>query len=464
VDAAPLIGRTEAMAAVRSAVTRVAGGRGGVLLVVGEAGVGKSRLLAEAGRLARDHRVDVLCGQARESGGAYRPLIEALLRGGADDLDPETVPAPYRAALGLLLPAWPGGAGSGPESSVDPVLVLGEAVVRVLDALVGGPCLLVLDDLQWADADTVALLQYLADRLRDLPVLVVASARDDEPGSAAVDRLTTDPAVGTVVLARLSPAELGALAAARAGGRLQEEELAALAARADGLPLLAEELVDDALRAAAAPPSTPVPRTMTALVRRRLSFLDPAAVRCLRAAAVTGTDPDWRLLPAVVGQPEDAVLAAVRAAADARLLREDAGRLRWRHALMREAVLAELLPPERAALARRVAEALLARGRPEDAARAAERRVVRVLGQRRRQEHRHLPRQRGRERRPDAALDPGLAQQFRRPAAATHPGAAARPAGRPGPAPPSSPRTGPARRPRRSRRPPPPGRSRPRAG
>jgi predicted ATPase len=68
VDAAPLIGRAEAVAAVRSAVTRVGEGSGGVLLVVGEAGVGKSRLLTEAVRLARGDRVQVLCGRATESG------------------------------------------------------------------------------------------------------------------------------------------------------------------------------------------------------------------------------------------------------------------------------------------------------------------------------------------------------------------------------------------------------------
>jgi DNA-binding CsgD family transcriptional regulator len=371
VDAAPLIGRAEAVAAVRAAVTRAGQGTGGVLLVVGEAGVGKSRLLTEAARLALGNRMQVLSGRATESGGAYRPLIEALLRGGADDLDPETVPAPYRAAVGRLLPGWAADGGTTPEASVDPVLVLGEAVVRVLDALVGGPCLLVLEDLHWADADTLALLEYLAGRLPDLPVLVAASARDDEPGSAAVDRLTS-PGVQAVTLSRLGPAEVAALAGSRADGRLGDEELAALVARADGLPLLAEELVDEAVRTTTTASSSSIPRTMTALVRRRLSLLDPVAHSCLRAAAVAGTDPDWELLPAVVGQPEDVVLAAARAAADASLLREDAGRLGWRHALMREAVVAGLLAPERAALARKVAGALLARGRGDDVARAAE--------------------------------------------------------------------------------------------
>ena len=137
--------------------------------------------------------MQVLSGRATESGGAYRPLIEALLRGGADDLDPASGAGAVRAALGRLLPGWATGTADAPEPGVDPVLVLGEAVVRVLDALVGGPCLLVLEDLHWADADTLALLEYLADRLRDRPVLVAASARDDEPGSAAVDRLAASP-------------------------------------------------------------------------------------------------------------------------------------------------------------------------------------------------------------------------------------------------------------------------------
>ena len=371
-DAAPLIGRAEEMAAVGSAVTRAMAGSGGVLLVVGEAGVGKSRLLTEAVRLGRGNHMQVLTGRATESGGAYRPLVEALLRGGADDLDPGRVPAPYRAVLGRLLPGWTAVGGTAPDPSVDPVLVLGEAVVRVLDALVGGPCLLVLDDLHWADADTLALLEYLADRLHDLPVLVAASARDDEPGTSAVDRLASSPRVRTVTLSRLGPADVAALAGSRADGRLGDEQLTGLVARADGLPLLAEELVDEAVRATTTATSSPVPRTMTALVRRRLALLDPVAVRCLRAVAVAGTDPDWELLPAVVGRPEDDVLAAARAAVDASLLRDDGGRLRWRHALMREGVAVGLLPPERAALARRVAEALLARGRRDDVARAAE--------------------------------------------------------------------------------------------
>ncbi|SEO74938.1 ATP-binding protein [Trujillonella endophytica] len=367
-----LIGRTEALAVVHATVARAVAGSGGLLLFLGEAGVGKSRLLGEVARLAQERGMRVLEGRAAESGGAYRPLAEALLRGGAEDLDRAAVRPPYRAALGRLLPGWTTGGGEAPEPGVDPALVLGEAVVHLLRALVDGPCLLVLDDLHWADADTLALLGYLAGRLGDSRVLVAAAARDDEPNADALDRLAAGPGVRATPLTRLAPAELATLVRARTREPLDDDVLAALVARADGLPLLAEELLVEVLRsppAAGAPP--PVPRTVAALARRRLALLEPVAQQCLRVAAVAGTEPDWAVLPAAVGQPEAVVLAAARAAVGASLLREDAGRLRWRHALLREAVVADLVPPERAALARRAGEALLARGREEDAARAA---------------------------------------------------------------------------------------------
>jgi DNA-binding CsgD family transcriptional regulator len=354
-----------------------------VLLVTGEAGVGKSRLLAELIEVARGGRLRVLPGRAVEGGGAYRPVAEALLRGGAGDVDPAAVPAPYRLALGQLLPGWAAGAAGEPEPGVDPVLVLGEGVIRLLCGLAGEPgCVVVLEDLHWADADTFALLEYLAGRLLDFPLLVAGSARDDESGSVAVGRLAAVDAVRSLALSRLAPAEIAALAGARSAGRLPAGELAAVVARAGGLPLLAEELVDEATGAGArwTTAATAVPRTMAALVRRRMALVTPAQQSCLTVAAVAGTDLDWELLPAVLGEPAGLVLAAARAAVNAHLLDDDGSQLRWRHALIREAVVAALLPPERAVLARRVAEELLARGRGEDAARAAE--LLAAAGQR----------------------------------------------------------------------------------
>lgn len=369
----PLVGRAPEVAAVRTAVEAVSSGSGGLLLVTGEAGVGKSRLLTEAAQVARDRGVRVLTGRGAEDGDAYRPISDALLRGGAGDLDPADLPGlrPYHAALARLLPAWAGSGLGGPEQAVDPVLVLAEGLIRLLRELVGAAaCLIVLDDVHWADADTLALLEYLAERLRDLPLLVLASARDDEPGSVVVDRLTAVRAARVLPLSRLDRADLTALAQARSAGRWSAEALTRVVERADGLPLLVEELLQDAVRDNG--PIATVPRTMTALVRRRLSRLTPGHRDVLAGAAMTGTDPDWEVLPAVVATDSDTVLAAARAATRACLLRDDGDALRWRHAVIREAVLSGLLPPERASLALAVAGALLTRGRREDLTRAAD--------------------------------------------------------------------------------------------
>ncbi|MCE0766841.1 helix-turn-helix transcriptional regulator, partial [Pseudonocardia kujensis] len=131
------------------------------------------------------------------------------------------------------------------------------------------------------------------------------------------------------------------------------------------LPFVVEELL--------AAPAAPVPPTFAALVEGRLDALDPAARRAVEAAAVLGAAPDWRLLGPVAGLAEDEIGAALRGGVAEGLLVRDAGGLGWPHALTREAVLAALLPPERARLAARAAEALAeADGGPAAAALFAE--------------------------------------------------------------------------------------------
>lgn len=370
-----LIGRDEESAVVSGALSAAAGGAGGVLLILGEAGVGKSRLLAAAVEEARDWGMHVLSGRATEHSGAYRPVAEALLRAGATVTELSDVPAlqPYRATLARLLPGWDTGPTGRTDLDVDPALVLGEGVAELLAALADpSGCVVVLEDLHWADVDTLSLVSYLAGRLEDLPALVIASARDDEPGSQ-VGRLAAERSVRRLAVPRLAPDACVELARNRAAGRLPDDRVVELASLSEGLPLLLEELVDEAvlgtrqrMDAAGAPPG------LMSLVRRRLEVLEPSQQRCLEVAAVTGTDPDWHLLPAAADQAEHQVLAAARAAVGAGLLRENPDGVVWRHALIREAVRAGLLAPERANLSVRVANALLARGRSDDRVRAAE--------------------------------------------------------------------------------------------
>ena len=358
---AGLVGRRAELTALRSAVDKGARGTGAAVVVLGEAGIGKSRLLEAAVDRARAAGMAVLTGRAVAGGGAYRAVAAALaghLRG-RSPADEEL--RPFLPALRRLLPAWtPDGDGPDRVDEADPTVVLGEGVLRLLRPLgAERGCLLALEDLHWADADTVALVEYLADAAASTGLLLVVSARDDGPRGAALGRLA-----GAVVLRpqRLTAAETAALAAAHAAD-LPADRLELVVAAADGLPLLVEELVRQGRPG--------VPPTFAALVEQRLADLDDDAAVVLRAAAVLGVDPPWTLLPQVADRPEPVVSAGLRAAVDAGLLVAAGGELRWRHALTCDAVAATALPPERAATARRAAEVLLAHGSADDAAVAA---------------------------------------------------------------------------------------------
>jgi DNA-binding CsgD family transcriptional regulator len=182
---------------------------------------------------------------------------------------------------------------------------------------------------------------------------------------SAARRVAAAPVTVTVRLARLDERDVAALAAACRGGRpLPDDEARHLRERSDGLPFAVEELLGA--------PGATVPPTLTALVADRLAALDEPARAVLHAAAVLGPELDWRLLAPVTGIAEHDVLRALRAAAGQALLVADGAALTWPHALTRDAVLAELLPPERAALAGRAARVLTARAGPDDEPRAAE--------------------------------------------------------------------------------------------
>jgi DNA-binding CsgD family transcriptional regulator len=359
-----IVGRAEELAEARRLVAAAASGRGGALAVVGEAGVGKTRLLDAAASAATDAGLLVLGGRAVQGGGSYRAIAEAVVgRLDAPAVRGSAAVRPYRAALDALVTG-----GAGVADGADPAVVLGEGVLRVVCALAAGRagCLLRLDDLHWADEDTLAVVEYLAVAVRDRPVLVAVSSRDEPAEAAATARLRALPGITTVHLRRLGEPDVADVAAACLGGRpLPPEAVRDLHMRSDGLPFLVEELL--------AEPGREVPPSLAAMVAARLDALDVPGRTVLRAAAVLGPDPDWRLLAPVSGVADADVVRALRRAVDVGLVvRADAGTLRWPHALARDAVLATLLPPERAALAALAAQLLAERAGPDDEPRAAE--------------------------------------------------------------------------------------------
>ncbi|MGI5170572.1 ATP-binding protein [Spirillospora sp. CA-253888] len=370
-----IVGRAVELAVIDELVAVTAGGRGATMLVLGEAGIGKSRLLAEAAARGSAAGMEVLRGRAVPAGGTYRALATALvgwLRNAA--LAEDAGVRPYRAALGRLIPDF--GPAGGAEPMVDPAVVVGEGVLRLLRAVGGGRgCLLLLDDLHWADPDTLAVLEYLVDGVADQRILVCCAAREESP---TVGRIGRRPAVRVLRPARLDAAEVAELAGDRAGVRLAAATAGFMVDRCDGLPLLVEELTAG-LRQAGVDPAepvsaldVPVPPTLRALVGERLAALTGEHRHLLNVAAVVGVDLGWDVVASVAEVAEPVLLAGLRAATETGLLRSESGELTWRHALTREAVLAALLPPERAAIARRAGRLLDTGGVGEADVRAAE--------------------------------------------------------------------------------------------
>lgn len=380
-----LVGRDAELTVLRRALEQARSGLGAVVLVTGEAGIGKSRLLRELAREASGAGVPVLSGRGVPDGGAYRPVAEALLGYLRDTAVTETPELrPFRSALARLVPGW-SGADPVPasEPAVDPVVVLGEGLLRLLRRIgAEDGCLVLLDDLHWADADSVALVEFLAGAVGSSRILLVAAARTGDGG--AVDRLD----VTTLALDRLGRQGVAELAANRVPGEaLAPAVHDLLADRSEGLPLAVEELLAGLIDSGAlrrdgstwlltGEPRAVVPDGIASVVTGRLRGLADEHRRVVEAAAVLGREVDWALLPQVADLPEDAALAGLRAAADAHLLvpAERPGRLGWRHGLIRDAVLARLGPAEHGVLARRAGEALSARyqrtGSADDAAAA----------------------------------------------------------------------------------------------
>ena len=346
-----VIGRGAETDALRSALTAAGDGAGGVVFLAGEAGIGKSRLAAELAAEARARGVRVLAGRAVPASAAspYRPLTEALLqalRGLPFPADDGLTP--FRPALRAIVPASAGGDDAGHGDHLP--AVRGEAVLQLLRRLAGpGSLLLVLEDLHWADPDTLAVLEYLSDNLSAEPVLCVATCRD-EPASAAaglMTRLHGRRAASRIALDRLSAGEVAAMVCAclpTAAG----DVVARVQRLADGVPFLVEESL-------AAPG---VPSSFADGVRARLADLSGEERLVLHTAALFGRQFDWRLLPPATGLPADVIAGALERGVRSQLLAVDGDAFRFRHMLTREAVAAELLPPRRVTLAARALAAL----------------------------------------------------------------------------------------------------------
>jgi DNA-binding CsgD family transcriptional regulator len=348
-----LIGRDAETARLRSAFAAAQAGAGGVMFLTGEAGIGKSRLAGELAAEARACGATVLAGRAVPTSASipYRPLTEALLqalRQRAFPGDPGLTP--WLPALRAVIPTIGRPEGDGRGDHAAPVR--GEAVLQLLRRFAGSAgLLLVLEDLHWADPDTLAVVEYLSDNLSAEAVLCVATCRGETPSAGAelVARVTGRRAAQHLALGRLTAGQVAAMVRACLPSA-PDEVIARVQRAADGIPFLVEESL-------AAPG---VPRSFADGVRSRLAALSDDERLVLHTAALLGRQFDWRLLPAATGLDVGLVAGALEHGVGAQLLAVDAETFRFRHMLTREAVAAELLPPRRVTLAARALAALQA--------------------------------------------------------------------------------------------------------
>src|SRR5215472_4625913 len=336
---ATLVGRDAELARLRNLLDEAAQGRAVAALVGGDAGVGKSRLVAEVAALAAQRGFCVLTGQCAEIGDSvpYLPFADAL----------RTAPAELEAAvkarpvLARLLPDGDGGQrGESDWAGLTKQQMLGAMLGLLAELSEDKPILLVLEDLHWADASTREMLTFLLRRHPLRPVL------------ADLQRL---PSVVLVELGPLAPSALAEHLSdiPNVSGRLPAVTLNQIVERAEGNAYYAEEL----LAASTAPgPSGALPSGLAALLMSRVELVSDAAQQVLRAAAVAGRRASDDLVRAASALPEPAYDEAIREAVAHQLLVPDgADGYAFRHALLREAVYNDLLPGERTRLHARLA-------------------------------------------------------------------------------------------------------------
>ena len=379
VSSGGLVGRAPAFDALHEAFARAADGSPRIVVVAGEAGIGKTRLVDAfvASVVADAPVVHVLrggCLDLAEDGMPYAPITEALrsfLRGPTVDRVRDELGV-SRDDLARLLP----GIGrirrgeTGPEATPDARTGLDQArlfgvFLAFLDVLADdAPTLLVVEDLHWVDRSTRDLLTFVLRNLDQERLLLVFTARSDDrpaghPVTTWLASLERDDRTTRLDLPRFDRDDVLRQVAEILGVSPDPDLVTRIHRRSDGNPFFVEELV--AVERAGS--GGPLPRTLTETLARQISRLPEPTQRVLGTIAVAGRPVDERFVAAIADQPETEVREALRPAVAAGVLVPDpAGpALRPRHALMTEVVEAALLPAERRALHERLAVVLTER-------------------------------------------------------------------------------------------------------
>ena len=362
------IGRQQEMASLAAPVRRVQGGEPAVVLIGGEAGVGKTRLVGELSALGSAAGFWVLTGQCIELGAEGLPLAPLV-----DVLRALARETPAGELVEVLGPAGPGLARLLPElgpGSAAPAAGEGLQAGQLLELVLGllgrlgavRPVMFVIEDLHWADPSTLDLAAFLVRALRAVPVLLVITYRSDElhrrhplrPLLSGWERVRS---VDHVELRRFGRDEVAAQLAAILGGAPSPVVAEEVFDRSGGNAYLVEEIAG-VVRDGGDPGD--LPPSLRDVLLSRVDAVSLAAQRLLRTASVAGRVVPDRLLAEVAGMGEGELFAALREAVENHLLLVDhtGHSYAFRHALTRDAVYEDMLPGERGRLHAAYGEAL----------------------------------------------------------------------------------------------------------
>jgi len=371
VPGTPLIGRDAELGRLRELTAQVHGGRGAAVIIRGEAGIGKTRLLAEIAGEALDRDFQILVGRGFESEQllAFGPWVGAV-RGSQVLGQPgvlDALASPWQTELARLFPEIPHAAG--PDAGGENYRRLFEAVDRLLATLAARrPVMLILEDLHWADEMSARLLSYVGRRAGGTRLLIIGSAREEELAGAtalrrAMDELSQDGRSLELVLAPLNRRDtielVRALTRPGKGGTADGLEERVWTA-SEGNPFIAVEIVRAIEQNTEVSPSTalPAPERVRKLITGRLDRLSARAQHLTAVAAVIGREFDFSLLQRAAGNSGWEAAEAVEELVRRRVLQGAAQQLDFAHDLIREVAYHRLLSPARRVLHKAVMEAL----------------------------------------------------------------------------------------------------------
>lgn len=364
------VGREEELELLRGAVRAAQAGRATCVVLVGEGGIGKTRLLAETNALGHRLGLAVLPGRAPvTTPPSFSVIAEALRSWLRNHADMPSMGA-FDRGLRLVLPEWPQPAEPVELDAGQLRLLALEGIARLVRDIAshGEGALLLVDDLHAADPESVEALRYLANAaIEGLTIVAATRAHESALADELVQSLRRDGIGDIVSVDALDERQVHELVAALLDGDPPGELVADIVARTDGVPLLVEEVYLAHVRAGTVAVDergtvwrggvASVPRTIRDLIEARLRQLDTAHRTVLVAGAVVG-DFDPMLMKAVADADDTAVTEALAAGVRVGLLETTGGTMTFRHAVVREAVLDATVPHQVDTMHRRAAAAL----------------------------------------------------------------------------------------------------------